>query len=65
MVHAMNLTANAAAQKAGVETTVLYLNVVHLLMALNVVHAPRMRNVPATKDGVASIAMVSGLRPHR
>jgi hypothetical protein len=64
MAHAMNLTANAAAQRAGVETTVLHLNVVHSLMALNVVHVPRMRNVAATKDGVASIVMVSGLRPH-
>jgi hypothetical protein len=63
MAHAMNLTVNAAAQRAGVETTVLRLNVAHLLMVLNVVHAHRMRNVAATRDGVASIAMVSGLRP--
>lgn len=64
MAHAMNLTVNAAAQKAGVETNVLHLNVVHLLMVLNVVHGPRMRNAAATKDGVASIAMVRRLRPH-
>jgi hypothetical protein len=63
MAHAMNLTGNAVAQRVGVETTVLYLSVVHSLMALNVVHAPRTRNVAAMKDGVASIATVSGLRP--